>query len=86
MYSIANGANTASVITSCSSLKRNTRAIGPNVSSWATSESGALIYPLYVPSGLIPEGSVPQPSITVDPMRTKYLIRKRFIAGNRRVG
>jgi VWFA-related protein len=39
----------------------------------ATSESGALIYPLYVPSGLIPEGSVPRPSITVDPMRTRYL-------------
>jgi len=39
----------------------------------ATSESGALIYPLYVPSGLIPESSVPRPSITVDPMRTRYL-------------
>lgn len=39
----------------------------------ATIESGALVYPLYVPSGLIPEGSVPKPSITVDPMRTKYL-------------
>jgi VWFA-related protein len=39
----------------------------------ATIESGALIYPLYVPSGLIPESSVPQPSITIDPMRTKYL-------------
>jgi VWFA-related protein len=39
----------------------------------ATIESGALIYPLYVPSGLIPEGSVPRPSITVDPMRTRYL-------------
>src|SRR5207248_5220545 len=39
----------------------------------ATIESGALIYPLYVPSGLILEGSVPKPSITVDPMRTKYL-------------
>jgi len=39
----------------------------------ATIESGALIYPLYVPSGLIPESSVPQPMITVDPMRTKYL-------------
>jgi len=39
----------------------------------ATIESGALIYPLYVPSGLIPESSVPNPSITVDPMRTKYL-------------
>ncbi len=39
----------------------------------ATIESGALIYPLYVPSGLIPESSVPKPMITVDPMRTKYL-------------
>src|SRR6266852_1945951 len=39
----------------------------------ATIESGALIYPLYVPSGLIPESSVPTPSITVDPMRTRYL-------------
>jgi len=39
----------------------------------AASESGALIYPLYVPSGLIPESSVPQPSITVDPLRTRYL-------------
>ena len=27
----------------------------------AISESGALIYPLYVPSGLIPESSVPKP-------------------------
>jgi len=39
----------------------------------ATIESGALIYPLYVPSGLIPESSVPKPSITVDPMRSRYL-------------
>jgi VWFA-related protein len=39
----------------------------------AVIESGALVYPLYVPSGLIPEGSVPTPSITVDPMRSKYL-------------
>jgi VWFA-related protein len=39
----------------------------------ATIESGALVYPLYVPSGLIPESTVPQPSITVDPMRSKYL-------------
>jgi VWFA-related protein len=39
----------------------------------ATIESGALIYPLYVPSGLIPEASVPKPTITVDPMRTRYL-------------
>lgn len=39
----------------------------------ATIESGALIYPLYVPSGLIPESSVPKPTVTVDPMRTRYL-------------
>ena len=39
----------------------------------ATIESGALIYPLCVPSGLIPEASVPKPTVTVDPMRTKYL-------------
>src|SRR6185436_8272086 len=32
----------------------------------AVIESGALVYPLYVPSGLIPESSVPVPSITVD--------------------
>jgi Ca-activated chloride channel homolog len=39
----------------------------------ALTESGALVYPLYVPSGLIPESSVPQPSITIDPLRTRYL-------------
>lgn len=39
----------------------------------ALKESGALIYPLYVPSGLIPEGSVPRPEITIDPLRTRYL-------------
>src|SRR6266478_416245 len=39
----------------------------------ATIESVALIYPLFVPSGLIPESSVPKPSITVDPMRSRYL-------------
>jgi VWFA-related protein len=36
-------------------------------------ESGALIYPLYVPSGLIPESSVPKPEVTIDPLRTRYL-------------
>ena len=36
-------------------------------------ESGALVYPLYVPSGLIPETSVPNPEITIDPLRTRYL-------------
>jgi VWFA-related protein len=39
----------------------------------ATIESGALVYPLYVPSGLIPESSVPRPEITIDPLRTRYL-------------
>jgi len=39
----------------------------------ATIESGALVYPLYVPSGLVPETSVPRPEITIDPLRTRYL-------------
>jgi len=39
----------------------------------ALSESGALVYPLYVPSGLVPEASVPKPEITIDPLRTRYL-------------
>lgn len=39
----------------------------------AFSESGALIYPLYVPSGLIPESSVPKSETTRDPLRSRYL-------------
>lgn len=39
----------------------------------AVIESGALVYPLYVPSGLIPESSVPRPELTIDPLRTRYL-------------
>jgi VWFA-related protein len=39
----------------------------------ATIESGALVYPLYVPSGLIPESSVPDAQTTLDPLRTRYL-------------
>ena len=39
----------------------------------AAIESGALIYPLYIPSGLIPERSVPVPETTLDPLRTRYL-------------
>jgi VWFA-related protein len=39
----------------------------------AFSESGALIYPLYVPSGLIPESSVPKAETTRDPLRSRYL-------------
>jgi VWFA-related protein len=39
----------------------------------AVVESGALIYPLYVPSGLIPADSAPAPAVTLDPMRARYL-------------
>ncbi|HYE13083.1 MAG TPA: VWA domain-containing protein [Pyrinomonadaceae bacterium] len=39
----------------------------------AVLESGAIIYPLYVPSGLIPASGAPQPVTTLDPMRTRYL-------------
>jgi VWFA-related protein len=39
----------------------------------ALSESGALVYPLYIPSGLIPASSVPRPEITIDPLRSRYL-------------
>ncbi len=39
----------------------------------ALGESSALIYPLYVPSGLIPESSVPKSETTSDPLRTRYL-------------
>ena len=36
-------------------------------------ESGALIYPLYVPSGLIAAGASNDPNIGVDPLRAKYM-------------
>ena len=39
----------------------------------ALSESGALVYPLYIPSGLIPESGVPRPEVTIDPLRSRYL-------------
>ena len=39
----------------------------------AVLETGALIYPLYIPSGLIPADSVPQPTQTLDPMRARFL-------------
>ncbi|HYJ45507.1 MAG TPA: VWA domain-containing protein, partial [Pyrinomonadaceae bacterium] len=39
----------------------------------AVVESGALIYPLYVPSELVREGSVPAPEKTIDPLRTRFL-------------
>jgi VWFA-related protein len=39
----------------------------------AVIESGALIYPLYVPSGLIREASVARAETTIDPTRRRYL-------------
>lgn len=39
----------------------------------ATIESGAVVYPLYIPSGLIPATGAPAAATTVDPMRTRYL-------------
>ncbi|MDQ3806055.1 MAG: VWA domain-containing protein, partial [Acidobacteriota bacterium] len=39
----------------------------------AVIESGAVVFPLYVPSGLIPSASAPQPLTTLDPVRTRYL-------------
>ncbi|HEX8071214.1 MAG TPA: VWA domain-containing protein [Pyrinomonadaceae bacterium] len=39
----------------------------------AVVESGALIYPLYVPSGLIPDSAAPDAATTPDPMRARFL-------------
>ncbi|MCA1592146.1 MAG: VWA domain-containing protein [Acidobacteria bacterium] len=36
-------------------------------------ESGALVYPLYIPSGLIPASSAAAPESTLDPMRARFL-------------
>ncbi|MCA1564186.1 MAG: VWA domain-containing protein [Acidobacteria bacterium] len=36
-------------------------------------ETGAVIYPLYIPSGLMPAASAPAAAITLDPTRTRYL-------------
>lgn len=36
-------------------------------------ESGALIYPLYVPSGLIAASSTANPNLSVDPLRNRYM-------------
>jgi Ca-activated chloride channel family protein len=44
----------------------------PNVLE-ATVESGALIYPLYIPSGLIPASNAPAAIDTADPVRTRFL-------------
>jgi VWFA-related protein len=39
----------------------------------AVQESGALIYPLYIPSGLIPAATAPEADQTIDPLRSRYL-------------
>ena len=39
----------------------------------ATIESGALVYPLYVPSGLVPSDGAPVASAALDPIRSRYL-------------
>ncbi|MET0646962.1 MAG: VWA domain-containing protein [Pyrinomonadaceae bacterium] len=39
----------------------------------AVYETGAIIYPLYVPSGLIPSSSAPAATSTLDPTRTRFL-------------
>ncbi|HWS85659.1 MAG TPA: VWA domain-containing protein [Pyrinomonadaceae bacterium] len=39
----------------------------------AVYETGAIIYPLYVPSGLIPSSSAPAAATTLDPTRTRFL-------------
>ncbi|MBC7931505.1 MAG: VWA domain-containing protein, partial [Rubrivivax sp.] len=39
----------------------------------AVVETGAIIYPLYVPSGLIPSSGASAPAATLDPMRTRFL-------------
>lgn len=36
-------------------------------------ETGVIIYPLYIPSGLIPAASAPDATRTLDPTRTRYL-------------
>jgi Ca-activated chloride channel family protein len=36
-------------------------------------ETGAIIYPLYIPSGLIPAASAPDATLSLDPTRTRYL-------------
>ncbi|HEX8291500.1 MAG TPA: VWA domain-containing protein, partial [Pyrinomonadaceae bacterium] len=39
----------------------------------AVYETGAIIYPLYVPSGLIPSSGAPAAASTLDPTRTRFL-------------
>ena len=36
-------------------------------------ETGAVVYPLYIPSGLMPASGAPAPATTLDPTRTRFL-------------
>ena len=66
------GERTAIVILSDGDDNRSFVPFGALLES--ITESGALIYPLYVPSGLIPaNGSTPDPAATLDPTRARYL-------------
>jgi Ca-activated chloride channel family protein len=52
----------------------------------ATVESGALIYPLYIPSGLIPTSGAADSTDTPDPVRTRFLtLTSRADAEGRRL-
>ena len=52
----------------------------------AVVETGALVYPLYVPSGLIPSSSAPTPNASLDPTRNRYLtLTSRAEAEGRRL-
>ena len=44
----------------------------PNIVD-AVYETGAIIYPLYVPSGLIPASGAPAAAVTLDPTRSRFL-------------
>ncbi|MDT5262703.1 MAG: hypothetical protein QOC61_1707 [Acidobacteriota bacterium] len=52
----------------------------------AVYETGAIIYPLYVPSGLIPESGSTDTTATLDPVRTRFLeLTSRADAEGRRL-
>lgn len=64
------GERTAIVILSDGDDNRSFLAFDPLLGS--IQESGALIYPLYVPSGLIAAAAT-NPNVDIDPMRRKYM-------------
>jgi VWFA-related protein len=52
----------------------------------AVYETGAIIYPLYVPSGLIPESGAPAATATLDPVRARFIeLTSRADAEGRRL-